>query len=156
MLCNNGCQDYFRAAVFSWNRLEESELFWCWQPSFVTKFSRLFQEVSSQQQIPASVDKCFKQFQITDPAIQQKIMTDHSYRFKDEMCFTKCILESDKLVTTDGKIVPQNAKAFASQHKKALSDQQIAKCNAEGLKAGGKDTCIVASASFSCLAQAFA
>lgn len=102
-------------------------------------------------QMTPGIEKCFQLFKITDPAIQQKILTDHNFKFKEEECFMKCIFEGDKLVTADGKIIPQTIKAIATQHKKALSDQQIAKCNEDGQKAGGADACKVAVFSFGCV-----
>lgn len=104
-------------------------------------------------QITPEVAKCFKLVKITDPAIQQKIMTDHNYHFKEEECLMKCLFENDKFVTADGKLVPQTVKALAAQHKKALSDQQIAQCDADGQKAGGKDVCKIGFNSFSCIVK---
>lgn len=97
-----------------------------------------------------ALEKCFKKFKITDPALQQKILSDHNYHFNDEHCFMKCVFESDNIVTADGKLNSQMVKSIAAQQNKPLSDQQIASCNAIGQKAG-KDPCMVATAGFDCI-----
>lgn len=72
--------------------------------------------------------KCFEVVGIGDSVIQQKILNDGNYRYNEQACFLKCMLENDGLIGADGKITREGATEIASRFDKTLTDEQVAKC----------------------------
>lgn len=72
--------------------------------------------------------KCFQTVGITDSVTQQRILDDGNFRYKEQACFLKCMLENDGLLGADGKITREGATEIASRFDKTLTDEQVAKC----------------------------
>lgn len=72
--------------------------------------------------------KCFGIVGIFDSVTQSRILNDGNFRYDEQACFLKCMLENDGLVGSDGKITREGATEIASRFDKTLTDEQVAKC----------------------------
>lgn len=94
---------------------------------------------------------CFETVGITDQDIQLRVLNDGNFRYNEQACFLKCMLQKDGLIGADGKILREGATEIASRFDKTLTDEQVGKCQKHA-DLSSSNVCESALAAADCIA----